>query len=79
MGADVNGNIYVGFLEMNADDCKSGAGQFFTARALIRSMVDCIQPKPLKTGWATEPCPYCSIPRPEYSVLHREAEAAMPP
>lgn len=49
MGADVKGDIYEGLLEKNAEDIKSGAGQYFTPRALIRVMVECVQPKPLKT------------------------------
>ncbi len=49
MGADVKGDIYEGLLEKNAEDVKSGAGQYFTPRALIRAMVECIQPKPMKT------------------------------
>lgn len=49
MGADVKGDIYEGLLEKNAEDVKSGAGQYFTPRALIRAMVECVQPKPMKT------------------------------
>jgi type I restriction enzyme M protein len=49
MGADVKGDIYEGLLEKNAEDVKSGAGQYFTPRALIKAMVECIQPQPLKT------------------------------
>ena len=46
MGADVKGDIYEGLLEKNAEDTKSGAGQYFTPRALIRAMVECIRPEP---------------------------------
>jgi type I restriction enzyme M protein len=49
MGADVKGDIYEGLLEKNAEDTKSGAGQYFTPRALIRTMVECIRPEPSKT------------------------------
>lgn len=49
MGADVKGKIYEGLLEKNAEDTKSGAGQYFTPRALIKAMVACVQPEPLKT------------------------------
>lgn len=49
MGADVKGDIYEGLLEKNAEDVKSGAGQYFTPRALIRAMVECVQPEPGKT------------------------------
>ena len=49
LGADVKGDIYEGLLEKNAEDTKSGAGQYFTPRALIRAMVECIRPEPGKT------------------------------
>lgn len=49
MGADVKGDIYEGLLERNAEDTKSGAGQYFTQRALIRAMVECVRPEPNKT------------------------------
>jgi len=49
MGADVKGDIYEGLLERNAEDTKSGAGQYFTPRALIKAMVQCVRPEPNKT------------------------------
>ncbi len=49
LGTDVKGKIYEGLLEKNAEDTKSGAGQYFTPRALIKTMVACIEPKPLKS------------------------------
>jgi len=49
MSADVKGDIYEGLLEKNAADIKSGAGQYFTPRALIKAMVECICPQPGKT------------------------------
>ena len=49
MGADLKGKIYEGLLEKNAEDTKSGAGQYFTPRALIRAMVACVRPEPMKT------------------------------
>lgn len=39
------GDLYEGLLEKNANETKSGAGQYFTPRALINSMVQCIKPK----------------------------------
>ena len=48
MGADIKGDIYEGLLERNAEDTKSGAGGYFTPRALIRAMVECIRPEPGK-------------------------------
>jgi len=49
MEADVKGDIYEGLLEKNAEDTKSGAGQYFTPRALIKAMVECMRPEPGKT------------------------------
>jgi type I restriction enzyme M protein len=46
MSADVKGDAYEGLLEKNAQDTKSGAGQYFTPRALQVAMVDCIAPQP---------------------------------
>lgn len=49
MGADVKGDIYEGILERNAEDTKSGAGQYFTPRPLIKIIVECIKPEAKKT------------------------------
>jgi len=49
VGADVKGDIYEGLLEKNAEDTKSGAGQYFTPRPLIRAMIECVRPEPGKT------------------------------
>ena len=49
MGADVKGKIYEGLLQKNAEDTKSGAGQYFTPRPLIRAMVACVRPAPMKS------------------------------
>jgi len=43
---DVKGEIYEGLLQKNAEDIKSGAGQYFTPRPLIKAMVDVIKPAP---------------------------------
>lgn len=43
---DVKGEIYEGLLQKNAEDIKSGAGQYFTPRPLIRAMVEVIKPEP---------------------------------
>ena len=45
MDGDVKGAIYESILEKNGQDKKSGAGQYFTPRPLIKAMVDCIQPQ----------------------------------
>ncbi len=39
------GDLYEGLLEKNASETKSGAGQYFTPRALIKSIVHCMQPQ----------------------------------
>jgi len=49
VGADVKGDIYEGLLQKNAEDTKSGAGQYFTPRALIQAMVECVRPQPMRT------------------------------
>ncbi len=49
MSADIKGEIYEGLLEKNAEDTKSGAGQYFTPRPLIRAIVECVRPEPMKT------------------------------
>ena len=43
-GVDVKGDAYEGLLAKGAEDIKSGAGQYFTPRSLIKGIVDCIQP-----------------------------------
>lgn len=54
MSSDVKGEIYEGLLQKNAEDIKSGAGQCFTPRPLIRAMVRCLRPEPIKT--IADPC-----------------------
>lgn len=54
MSSDVKGEIYEGLLQKNAEDVKSGAGQYFTPRPLIRTMVKCLRPEPMKT--IADPC-----------------------
>ena len=49
LGTDTKGDLYEGLLQKNAEDTKSGAGQYFTPRALIQAMVACVQPEPMKT------------------------------
>ena len=46
---DIKGEIYEGLLQKNAEDTKSGAGQYFTPRALIKAIVEVINPKPGET------------------------------
>ena len=44
--ADIKGDAYEELLARGAEDIKSGAGQYFTPRALIKAVVDCVQPTP---------------------------------
>jgi type I restriction enzyme M protein len=46
LSTDLKGDAYEGLLEKNARDTKSGAGQYFTPRALVRGIVQCIDPQP---------------------------------
>lgn len=54
MEGDFKGAIYEGILEKNGQDKKSGAGQYFTPRALISAIVDVINPKITET--VADPC-----------------------
>ena len=45
MEGDLKGAIYERILEDNGQDKKSGAGQYFTPRALIKAIVDVVDPK----------------------------------
>jgi len=49
MDGDFKGAIYEAILEKNGQDKKSGAGQYFTPRALIKAMVDVTDPKITET------------------------------
>lgn len=46
MAVDLKGNIYEDILAKTAEDIKSGAGQYFTPRALISAIMNCLRPKP---------------------------------
>jgi type I restriction enzyme M protein len=48
-GADLKGDAYEGLLAKGAEDTKTGAGQYFTPRALIDAMVDVMKPGPEDT------------------------------
>ena len=49
MEGDFKGAIYESILEKNGQDKKSGAGQYFTPRALIQAMVEVVDPKITET------------------------------
>jgi type I restriction enzyme M protein len=46
LGVDVKAQAYEGLLEKAASEGKKGAGQFFTPRVLIQSIVRCMKPDP---------------------------------
>jgi type I restriction enzyme M protein len=48
-GTDLKGDAYEGLLAKGAEDTKTGAGQYFTPRALIDAMVEVMQPGPEDT------------------------------
>lgn len=54
MEGDLKGAIYEKILEKNGSDKKSGAGQYFTPRALISAIVDVVDPKITET--VADPC-----------------------
>ena len=54
MEGDLKGAIYESILEKNGQDRKSGAGQYFTPRALIQAIVDVMDPKITET--VADPC-----------------------
>jgi len=47
--ADLKGDAYEGLLQKGAEDTKSGAGQYFTPRPLVRAIMACLQPRPGET------------------------------
>ena len=46
LSTDVKGDAYESLLERNAQDVKSGAGQYFTPRPLIEAVVEVMRPGP---------------------------------
>ena len=44
LDADVKGDAYEGLLQKNAEDVKTGAGQYFTPRPLIKAIVEVMRP-----------------------------------
>ena len=48
VGVNVKAQAFEGLLEKAADEGKKGAGQYFTPRLLIQSLVRCVKPDPRK-------------------------------
>jgi type I restriction enzyme M protein len=46
LDVDVKGDAYEGLLQKNAEDVKTGAGQYFTPRPLITAIVEVMPPEP---------------------------------
>lgn len=46
LDVDVKSETYEGLLQKNAEDVKSGAGQYFTPRSLINAIVKVMRPEP---------------------------------
>jgi len=49
MGVDIKATAFEGLLEKAASEGKKGAGQYFTPRVLIKSLVQVMKPNPLMT------------------------------
>jgi len=62
LDVDVKGDAYEGLLAKNAEDVKSGAGQYFTPRPLIRAIVDVMRPTAMNPSPTRPPAPavFCS-------------------
>jgi type I restriction enzyme M protein len=59
MGVDVKGAAFEGLLEKSASEGKKGAGQYFTPRELIKSIVRVMKPDPRKDPEFTVCDPAC--------------------
>ncbi|MDR0283460.1 MAG: type I restriction-modification system subunit M [Propionibacteriaceae bacterium] len=52
-GTDLTGDAYEELLAKGAADQKSGAGQYFTPRALVHAIIDCV--RPTVADWVVDP------------------------
>src|SRR5262245_48762039 len=59
LGVDVKAQAYEGLLEKAASEGKKGAGQYFTPRVLIQTIVRCMRPDPRKIADFTICDPAC--------------------
>jgi len=77
-GVDVKGDAYEELLAKGAEDTKSGAGQYFTPRALTTAIVDCVLPTPDDT--ITDPaCGTGGFLLAAYEHIQRHHGAALTP
>ncbi len=74
------GDLYEGLLQKNANEKKSGAGQYFTPRPLIDCMVAVMQPDARRTSSRTRPpAPAASSSPPTATcATHRRLRSAGP-
>jgi type I restriction enzyme M protein len=59
LGVDVKAQAYEGLLEKAASEGKKGAGQYFTPRVLIQSIIRCVKPDPRAAADFTVCDPAC--------------------
>ncbi|MEI6847495.1 MAG: class I SAM-dependent DNA methyltransferase [Chlorobiaceae bacterium] len=81
MGVDVKAEAFEGLLDKAASEGKKGAGQYFTPRVLIQSMVRLMQPDPLKNRELTICDPACGTGGflvAAYEWLMEETKGALP-
>lgn len=76
-GVDIKGDAYEGLLAKGAEDVKSGAGQYFTPRALISAMVDVIQPT-VKDTVVDPACGTGGFLLAAYAYASKDAESLTP-
>jgi type I restriction enzyme M protein len=76
-GVDVKGDAYEGLLAKGASDVASGAGQYFTPRALIKAMVECVQPT-VKDTVVDPACGTGGFLLAAYEYASRDAESLTP-
>jgi type I restriction enzyme M protein len=74
---DIKGDAYEGLLAKGAEDVKSGAGQYFTPRALIAAIVDVIQPT-VKDTVVDPACGTGGFLLAAYAYASRDAENLTP-
>ena len=76
-GVDVKGDAYEGLLAKGAEDIKSGAGQYFTPRTVIKAMVECTQPT-VKDTVVDPACGTGGFLLEAYAYASRDAESLTP-
>src|SRR5262249_56011238 len=79
---DVKGDAYEGLLQKNAEDVKTGAGQYFTPRPLIRAIVDVMRPtasmRVMDPAAGTGGFPLGPHEQIQYASLHPDEKRGLP-